>query len=333
MRKINVLVSGVGGDVGQGVVKALERSTLDLDIFMTCVFEDSSWLHQSDRTFIVPFSASEEYIPYLIRLIKAKKIDIFFPSVDSEIVKIAQNREVIESSTGCKVFVGETADVDLCDDKFKTFEFLKREGFAYPDSTLLLREDVEQFLVQHSFPLVVKKRFDNGAKNVRIAYRKEELDDFIDNRGFMLQEWLNPAEGEYTTGVYIGTDYEIKGMCTLRRELKCGSTYKAKRIIDKALEKPLGEMARKLGPGYWNIQAMLRGKTLVPFEFNGRFSGTTGIISRVFNAPEMAIREYVLKERLEYTDTSEAFTVMRFFEEIYTDERQLDALKQRSEKI
>ena len=42
---------------------------------------------------------------------------------------------------------------------------------------------------------------------------------------------------------------------------------------------------------YLNIQARLFNNEVYIFEFNGRFSGTTGIISIVFNAPEMFIRE------------------------------------------
>ena len=61
-KKIKVLVSGVGGDVGQGVIKALNHTDLDLEIYKICISEDSSFLYLDDRSFIAPYSASEEYI-------------------------------------------------------------------------------------------------------------------------------------------------------------------------------------------------------------------------------------------------------------------------------
>ena len=81
MSKIKVLVDGCGGDVAQGVIKALNKSKLNLEIYKICTYYNSSWLHVDDYSYISPLSVSDEYIPYLIRLLKTKNINIFFLNI------------------------------------------------------------------------------------------------------------------------------------------------------------------------------------------------------------------------------------------------------------
>ena len=103
---INVLVSGVGGDVGQGVIRCLDRSDLELRIFKISSSINDSWLYLDDDCYISP-TIYEDYISYLIKFINAHKIDIFFPCIDLEIPIISKNKDKIQSETNCKVFVDE----------------------------------------------------------------------------------------------------------------------------------------------------------------------------------------------------------------------------------
>ena len=103
---INVLVSGVGGDVGQGVVRCLNKSNLNLRIFKISSSVDDSWLYCDKDSFISP-TIYENYVSYLIHFINKHKIDIFFPCIDLEIPIISKNKDKIQSETNCKVFVDD----------------------------------------------------------------------------------------------------------------------------------------------------------------------------------------------------------------------------------
>ena len=331
---IKVLVSGAGGDVGQGVIKALSASALDIAAYATCIGPYSSWLHQPGVVgFIAPLSASEDYVPWLIRLIRRFGIQVFFPTVDSEIAKIAREKSRIESETGAQVFVDGLDRVSVCDDKLKTAEFLRGHGFAYPASAAADSPEAVAIAARLGYPLVVKKRNGKGSQDVFLVYDEAELKCRLGDPSFVVQEWLDPEQGEYTSGLYLGDDGDIKGVCTFRRKLKAGSTYIAERIVDPMLEKPLERIAYALGMKYLNIQSMRRRDELVPFEFNGRLSGTTAMVSRVFNAPEMFIRERVLGERLARADNPIRFAAMRYYEEVYATPEQIDALLARSTDI
>lgn len=326
-----VLISGAGGDVGQGVLKALSASSLEVELYATCMSAHSSWLHATGvHGFIAPPSADAGYVDYLIRLIRRFGIQAYFPTVDSEIVKIAQAKARIESETGAAVFVDDLARVSVCDDKFQTAEFLRSQGFAYPASAVAGEEAARDLVARLGYPLIAKKRSDKGSRHVHVVRNETELGLYLGDADFVLQEWLDPSGGEYTSGIYVGDDGQVKGACTFRRQLKAGSTFIAERIIDPVLEAPLEDMARALGMKYLNVQSMRRDHELVPFEFNGRLSGSTAMVARLFNAPEMFLRERLLGERLERVDNPARFVAMRYYEEIYATPGQIDALITRS---
>lgn len=331
--KIRVLVSGAGGDVGQGVLKALASSSLEVETYAMCISPHSSWLHMGARGFIAPLSADPDYVPFLIRLIRRFNIQVFFPTVDGELIKIAQEKKRIEDETGALVFIDDLSKVAITDDKFETVSYLKHNGFVYPRSAIMQGQQALDFPKHYGFPLIVKRRSGKGNQEVFTVRNISELSVHLGNPDFMVQEWMDPAQGEYTSGFYIGDDGLIKGACTFRRELKGGSTFIAERIIDPQLEAPLERIASALGMKYLNIQSMKRGNQLVPFEFNGRLSGTTSIVSRIFNAPEMFIRERLLGQTLEQVVNSNRFVAMRYYEEAYASADDIKALISRSSKI
>ena len=334
MDKIKILVDGCGGDVAQGVIKALNKSNLNLEIYKICTYSNSSWLYTDELSYIAPLSASDQYIPYLIRFLNTHNINIFFPCIDFEIPKIALNKEKIESETNAIVFVDDINKVDICNDKYKTYNFFQKNNISSPYTILPeSSEKVKEIIDLVGFPLIIKRRIGQGAKDIKIINTYPEARDFIGKTNFIIQEYIHLKEGEYTSGIYLGDDRKLKGICILKRELKGGSTYRAERMINNKWEEYIVEIAKTISMKYLNIQFRVHNNKIYPFELNGRFSGTTGIISRVFNAPEYFIRERLLNEKIEYKENNEIFHAMRYYEEIYTNQENVDKLIKRSKKI
>jgi carbamoylphosphate synthase large subunit len=279
---------------------------------------------------LAPLSSDDDYISFLIDLIEKIGIDIFFPTVDSEIKKIAKEKHHIEMKTGCIVFVEDLEKVAITDDKLETIYYLQEHNFQYPESLSADDPSALAFVKNHGYPLVIKRRVGCGAQDVHVVKSLNEAMRFVGNPHFMLQEWLDPAQGEYTSGFYIGDDLEVKGACTFLRKLKGGSTVLAERIIDEKLEDSLEKIAVSLGMKYLNIQTMRRDNVLIPFELNGRLSGTTSIVSKIFNAPEMFILEKIFKQTLQRVRNNERFIAMRYYDEIYASLDDVEKLITRS---
>ena len=320
---LKVLVSGVGGDVAQGVIKCLNSSSIEIEIYKIAGDSNESWLYTDNKSFLPPPVKSPRYIDFLINFIKTQKINAFVPCIDSEIFKISLHKERIEEETGCKVIVGDLDKILICEDKLKTFHFLKKNNFCYP-RTFTNKDDVE-----YIFPYILKSRKGSGSRNIVVVNDKDDFEECNFTEEKILQEKLDGEE--YTAGIYLGKDSKVKGVCIFRRELKGGTTVFAERIINPSVEAELSEISKKLGLPYVNIQFKMKDGRPCPFEFNGRFSGTTSFISRIFNAPEMWIKEELFNEALEPVNNEELFQVMRFYNEIYATPSQVNSLLKRSE--
>jgi carbamoyl-phosphate synthase large subunit len=327
--KINVLVDGVGGDVGQGVLKALMNSTLNLELFASCISNKSSWLYKIENSFIFPLVSDENFVDFLIDFINNYEIDVYFPTVDSTLLKISKYKEFIENETGVKIFTDNLEKIKICDDKYLTNKFLIENKFSAPKTISMDDLNLNEFLLKNKYPLILKTKSGNGAKNILKVNSYEELKPFIGYSSWLLQEFLN-IDYEITSGIYIGKDKEVKGIYILKRTLRSGSTHHAERIIDENLEKHLIDIAKKMDMQYLNIQAVYDNKKLLPFEFNGRLSGTTGAMRQIFNVPEMFIKEYILKEYITPNKNKEKIFFTRYNEEIIYTQSDIDNLKVRS---
>lgn len=328
--KIRVLVDGAGGDVGQGILKSLLDTKLDIELYASCISDKSSWLYKIEYSFIFPLVSDENFVDFLIYFINKHKIDVYFPTVDSTLLKISKCKEFIENKTNVKIFIDNLEKVKICDDKYLTNKFLVDNGFCAPKTISMDDSSLNEFLLKNGYPLILKTKSGNGAKNVLKVNHYEELKPFISNSSWLLQEFLN-IENEITSGIYTGKDKEIKGIYVLKRTLKSGSTHHAERIIDDNLEKQLIDIAKKMDMQYLNIQATYENNKLLPFEFNGRLSGTTGAMRQVFNVPEMFIKEYILKKYISPSKNKEKIFFTRYNKEIIYTQKDIDNLKLRSE--
>lgn len=331
-KKINILVDGAGGDVGQGILKSLLDSQLNIELYASCISTSSSWLYKIKNSFIFPYVSDENFIDFLINFLNKYDIDVYFPTVDSSLIKIAKNKEMIEIKTKAKVFIADFEKIQICDDKYVTNKFLIENNFDAPNTISMDDNDIEQFVSKNSYPFILKTKSGNGAKNIIKISNFEELKPFIGNSAWLLQEFLD-IQNEITSGIYIGDDEEIKGIYILKRTLKCGSTYQAERVLDKELETKLIAIAKKMKMKYLNIQATYDKGILLPFEFNGRLSGTTGAVRTIFNAPEMYIREKILREPLAPSQNNQKIFFARYNEEVVYTQKDMDDLVQKSESL
>src|SRR5207245_3994640 len=136
-------------------------------------------------------------------------------------------------------------------DKWKTFEFLKKNRLPSADSAL--PEDKEEFARRSGFPLVAKPREGHGSIDFHIAKNPEELDDAIlaiKRAGLhpIIQEYLGDENPETTTGATAprGGAYVMCALAT-QAHRKGGQPYRA--FVDefKEIRESAKTVALKLG--------------------------------------------------------------------------------------
>jgi carbamoyl-phosphate synthase large subunit len=191
--KIRVLVDGAGGDVGQGILKSLLDTKLDIELYASCISDKSSWLYKIKNSYIFPLVSDDNFIDFLVDFINKYKIDVYFPTVDSTLLKISKYKNFIENKTNVKIFIDNLEKIEICDDKYLTNKFLVKNSFYAPKTVSMDDLNLNEFLSKNNYPLILKTKNGNGAKNVLKINNCEELKPFIGNSSFLVVEILSKA--------------------------------------------------------------------------------------------------------------------------------------------
>lgn len=129
--------------------------------------------HYADYSVITPLIYDDEYIPFLLNYCKENHIDILISLFDIDLLILAKNKEKF-AEIGTRVIVSEPELVSICNDKWKTYLYLKENGFNVPKTYLSLSKVM---LALESgelhYPIVVKPRF--GCGSIALSIAEDEM--------------------------------------------------------------------------------------------------------------------------------------------------------------
>ncbi|HZY79662.1 MAG TPA: ATP-grasp domain-containing protein [Cyclobacteriaceae bacterium] len=285
---MKILVTGAGSLIGHGVLRSL-RQIPRKDFTVVTADPDhraaGHWL--GDHGVTIPLARDNNYIDSLKEIISQHKIDVVFVGTDPELLKISNALDQLKTT----VVISKPNVIEIGDDKWKTVQFLKANGFSYPDSALADDPKEVRALVERvGFPLIAKPRI--GARSAGVSQVKSEKDlAAVPTTGYVLQELLPEGPGEFTAGTmtYNGKCYS---QVIFRRDLKDGNTYRAYTYSNASHQEFLKTLSEKM-PGVYgplNFQYRLKNDKPTVFEINSRFSGTTPLRTAIgINEVEMAV--------------------------------------------
>jgi carbamoyl-phosphate synthase large subunit len=320
-----ILITGVGGGVGQSIIKSLQESQFRL------IGVDGetlgTGLYTVDKAYRVPYANDPGYVDRLLEICEIEKCSLIFPGLDAELIPLGAHATHF-TEFGVTPVVSPADVIRTGDNKYATALFLQKNGFPAPQTQLV----TDNLLDKLGFPFVLKP-LEGGArsKGVYIIEEEQELKyrlSTIDNDNYVAQEYIQGDE--YTCGS-INFDGICHGVIVMRRILRDGDTYKAFVINDAQLENFVRDVAEALKPfGPCNFQLRVRDGTPFIFEINPRCSGTT--YSRTlagFNEPLMTA-EYLLMGKKPNFKIKEA-TIFRYWKEILIENDRIGKLDERGE--
>ncbi|MDN5062711.1 ATP-grasp domain-containing protein [Aliarcobacter butzleri] len=344
MRKINVLVTGIGGGShGEQIVKALKLATnIDLTIIGTDVTDITTGKRLVDIFYKVPYANADNYKEVLAEIIKKHDIKFIFHGSEPELKFISENRDFFEELNVSHPLNSKDI-ISLCMNKYETFKVLERLGVKigkYKKIDFL--EDIKEI---DFFPLVLKPSTGSGGSaHVNICFDKEDLEmatKYMLKYGvdIVAQEYIY-SENEYTIGVSSDENSEIIGSIGIKRILgnSLSTRVKIKKddklymistgisqgeiIKDRDILSQAEEIAKKLNSvGPLNIQCRIIEGIIYPFEINPRLSGTTSLRAIAgYNEPEAMILNKVLKKEVDLINYQEKI-ILRTIEEVEVYEK------------
>lgn len=324
MNKIKVLITGVGGgNVGAQVMDALKLAKTPYFIVATNAEPNKTGLYEADKGYLIPPAKDSRYLPQLLKICRNERIQVIIPGSEPELTLISEEREAFEKIKVLPL-INSRAVIDICQDKFKTMEFLKNNELLFPKFAVLKRPKLPAGL---KYPLVIKPaKGSGGSRNVQIIQNNTDLEfswRYFTKQGLtpLVQEYIGSAREEYTVGVLADLEGHLIGSIALKREVS-GNLSTAMQIKDRRegqrdlltissgvsqgfvgdypiVRRYAEKIAQALDSrGPLNIQCRKTAKGVFVMEINPRFSGTSSIRALLgFNEPDILIRKYLLGQK------------------------------------
>lgn len=332
-KEIRVLVLGAGGNVSQGIIKALRETGLSLRIIGACIWEYSKGLYMCDEGYICPYAADDRFLPWVIDFCNEHEVDIIFTGVEENIIKLARNVDLIKSKTKTVFISSSYEQLIVGQDKYLTCRFLEQAGCNYPRYHLWTSlESAKEFAEKAGYPIIAKPRSGKGSRGIYILNSATDIEKQNHLENYVLEQCIGHADSEYTVGCYVNKNGVLQKIFPMKRKLFNGTTVWAKTVENQIIMEECIKICEAFKPrGPLNIQMRLdqEGKP-VCFELNVRFSGTTAIRSHLgFKDVKAVILEYICDEDISNCFNIQSGEVFRFDEELYLSENTTETMRER----
>src|SRR5690606_12412696 len=127
-------ITGMGGNVGEGIAKSLYRHYPEATIFGSNNFNPIPGQIYLDELFVLPHATDPKYINSIVKLSSDLAINIILPSTDLECLIISQNKNAFPNNTIIPVSNYETQMT--FNDKYENFVNFKKFHIPFCNSSL-----------------------------------------------------------------------------------------------------------------------------------------------------------------------------------------------------
>jgi len=272
--KKNVLILSAGRRVE--LVRAFKKAQVDLGMQNAKVVAAdmsllSPALYVADKYLLLPKCTDANYIDELISAMLNEGTDLVVPTIDTELLVLAENKEKIEEATGAKIMISNVGVVKTCCDKKSTMQFFEKNGFPYPKtySPAMLKQK------ELKFPLFLKPRSGSSSINTFKAENARELDFFLNFvPDPIVQEFVDAKE--YTVDIFTDFDNRLISIVPrIRLATRGGEILKGKIDKNPALIAEIKRLISALKPtGHITVQCFYSEEDGIKYiEINPRYGG------------------------------------------------------------
>lgn len=298
-RTLRILVTAVGGGVGQVIVKSLRMSDLDCFIVGADIEPYSAGFAFCARAYCVPQATCEKYTSRIFEICSREKIDYVFPGSDPELLALSRIKEELFRRFRCQVIVSDEHCVRICRHKLDTYRFFVARGLPFAGTASFA--DLKTLVTEHGFPIIAKPVDGSSSSGARVFFSHEGISALSNPERYVFQQYLVPvqwgkdtvtSEDVFTYGelrqqheisvqVLTGLRGIILGMFMSENVLKKGIPMRVEPCDVpevRAIALRIAEAFSAIGLfGPLNIQGKITRKGFTVFEVNPRFTGITAV--------------------------------------------------------
>lgn len=320
-RDINILILSAGRRVE--LVNCFKNARDRLRISGKVVAADCSnlapALYLADARRQVPrISDNDAYIKSIIGICNECDIALIVPTIDTELILLAEKKDEIEGATHAKVLISDRSVINICRDKTNTQRFLEEHDFLVPKR--ITDDDVEHGKIK--YPVFIKPLDGSSSINAYRVDTKDELDTFRSMIGkYIIQDFMEGTE--YTIDAFLDFDSKlITVVPRIRIATRSGEIAKGRIVRDVAIIEDVTRLMNELKPiGHITVQCMRTDRGIEYIEINPRFGG--GAPMSIMAGADSCENLYRLLrgEKLKYNDKfRDNITFLRFDSSIMLNE-------------
>lgn len=171
--KINLLITSIGRR--NYMVQFFKEYMDKEDTLHVSNSHHTSAFNEADFSVITPLIKENTYIDFLIDYCLKNKINALLSLFDLDVYTLSKHKSKFDA-INVNLLISDHSIIELCSDKWKTYQFLTSNGFRTPltfqnynDVVKALRNKIIQF------PIIVKPRFGSGSIGYFEANDLEDL--------------------------------------------------------------------------------------------------------------------------------------------------------------
>lgn len=256
----------------------------------TDMSENAPALSPCDIRYKVPSVYDDNYIDELLKVCKKHEIKALISLSDLELPILAEAKDKF-ADLGVQVVVSDTDVIDICSDKWKTFQFALENKIPTPKTYLNVSNVIEDLQTEQvSFPLIVKPRWGSASFGLFVVNTIEDLKErfeqcfrdikkshiskfALDDACVIIQEFIQGKE--YGLDIFNDINGDYRGVvCKEKLSMRSGETEKSLSVSSDKFADYAGIIAKKLRHvGNLDTDFLENDKGLYLLELNPRFGG------------------------------------------------------------
>lgn len=313
MKTIRILFTGVGRRVElmQAFRQAANRLNVNLKLYGADMAGTAPALAFCDYTRKVCGIRDADYIPQLLRICEADRIDLLIPTIDTDLLVLSQNAAEF-GKIGTKVLISKPDKIAICRDKNYTADFFESCGLKAPRT-------VNDYQLYHGpYPCFIKPKDGSSSINAFKVENESELKVYAEQVGdYIVQPFIGGTE--YTVDIFC--DYEGNPVFItprIRIAVRAGEVLKT----EIAMDEKIIEECRKLIAGFqpcgpMTVQLIRQNTTGDDYyiEINPRFGGGAPLSMKAGARSAEAILKLLSGEKVDYSDVIDDGAVYSRFDQ------------------
>jgi carbamoyl-phosphate synthase large subunit len=288
-------------------------------------------LQLCDRAFLVEPTTHAGYIDQLLSLVRKHHVNLLVPTTDLDLRSLAHHTPQFEQR-GCRVLVSDPDVIDACQDKRRTFGFLKKNGFGTPATMSVRTALAADRRGELTWPCFLKQWDGSASRGNAVAHNRAELRFFarrIPNA--ICQEFMEGVE--YTCDAYVDFQRRVRCIVPRRRiEVRAGEVSKAQVVKHPEIMSQARRVVELLGagPGVITLQLFVTRDNEVRFtEINPRFGGGAPLSIRAgADFPRWILQELTGPQpRIVFDGFTDGLVMLRYDAEVWVQDGEIAGTK------